>query len=184
MRQLILSMAMSLDGFIERPGGEFVPPPWCDELEAYSHQVTEEAGLLVYGRGCFEMMRAFWDDPQGPAKDMTLTPKINAKPKVVFSSSLPDEPGWNGAVLRGDPASEIARLKAQPGADLMFFGGAEMAWSLMAADLIDEYRFMLSPQLYGEGKPLFGPGRPQADLRLITARPVSSGVTILIYRPA
>jgi dihydrofolate reductase len=187
MRKLVLSMFMSLDGYIAGPNGEFIPPEWSDDLERHwSGYALGRAGHLLYGRVNFLFNKAFWEpadtDPASPAAGIAYAGTMNRLPKTVFSTTLHGDPGWNGSVVNGDLAQAVARLKQDGGGDLFMFGGAEIAQSFIARDLIDEYRLMVTPNLLGDGKRLFAPGFERIDLRLIDARSLNTGAVILHYR--
>ena len=187
MAKLVLSMFTSLDGYIEGPGGEFVPPAWSDDLERHwAGYALARAGHLLYGRVNFLFNKGFWSaaetDPNSPAAGIPHAATMNRLPKTVVSTTLTGDPGWNATLVRDDLAGAVARLKATPGGDIYSFGGAGLANNLVARDLPDEYRVMVAPLLLGDGKRLFGPGLPRFVLNLIEARPLDTGAVILHYR--
>jgi dihydrofolate reductase len=187
MPKLVLSMFTSLDGYIEGPGGEFVPPPWSDDVEQHwSGYALERAAHLIYGRTNFLFNKGFWSaaetDPTSPAAGISYAGTMNRLPKTVFSTTLKGDPGWNGTIAQGDVANVIATLKAEARGDLYAFGGAGIANSLVARDLVDEYRLMVTPVLLGDGKRLFEGGRPRLALTLIETRRLDTGSIIVHYR--
>ncbi|HEX2134447.1 MAG TPA: dihydrofolate reductase family protein [Microvirga sp.] len=187
MAKLVLSMFTSLDGYIEKPGGEFVPPAWSDDLERHwSGYALQRAGHLLYGRTNFLFNKGFWSaadtDPDSPAAGIAYSGTMNRLPKTVFSTTLTGDPGWNATLVKDDLAGAVARLKAEADGDLYLFGGAGIANSMVALDLIDEYRLMVTPELFGGGKRLFEVGRPRLALSLIEATPLDTGAVILHYR--
>jgi dihydrofolate reductase len=187
MAELVLSMFTSLDGYIERPGGEFVPPAWSDDLERHwSGHALQRAGHLLYGRTNFLFNKAFWSaaetDPTSPAAGIAYAATMNRLPKTVVSTTLSDAPGWNATLVKDDIAGAIRRLKQEVKGDIFVFGGAGIANSIAALDLVDEYMIMVTPVLFGDGKRLFEGGRPGTALRLIEARPLDTGAVILRYR--
>ena len=132
MANLVLSMFVSLDGYIERPGGEFVPPRWSDDLERHwSGYALERAGHLIYGRTNFLFNKGFWSaaetDPASPAAGIAYAGTMNRLPKTVFSRTLKGDPGWNATLVADDVAGAIGRLKAESAGDLYLFGGAGIA---------------------------------------------------------
>ncbi|HET6970342.1 MAG TPA: dihydrofolate reductase family protein [Phenylobacterium sp.] len=178
MRKLILSMFVSLDGYIEGPGGEFAPPPWSDQVaEQWSGWAMENGGHILYGRVNFEFNKGFWTSPD--AAGMPQAEDMNRLAKSVASRSLTGDLGWNGHAV-GDVAAEVARLKAEPGKDILSFGGAGLAHSLIEQDLPDEYRLMVTPQLLGGGKRLF-PDAVRRDLKLVESFALDVGSVILRY---
>jgi dihydrofolate reductase len=140
----------------------------------------------MYGRVCYEGMAAFWGpaaaDPGSPMH--AFAQRLTALPKVVFSKTL-REPTWaNTTVAAGDVAEEVARLKTQGGKELVLFGGAEIAGTFMRLGLIDEYRLLLVPTLYGGGTRLFQDGRVRTGLKLVEAKTLDTGSVRLRYHPA
>lgn len=133
----------------------------------------------------FEFNKGFWSaaetDPDSPAAGFAYAEVMNRLPKTVVSRTLVGDPGWNGTVVRDDLAGAVARLKATEVRDLYSFGGAGMANSLVALDLPDEYRVMVTPNLLGDGKRLFDPGLPRVPLKLLEAKPLDTGAVILHY---
>ena len=187
MGKLVLSMFTSLDGCIEGPGGEFVPPAWSDDLATHwSGYALERARHLIYGRVNFLFNKAFWSaadtDPGSPAAGIPYAGTMNRLPKTVVSRTLAGDPGWNATLVRDDLAGAVARLKAEVPGDVYSFGGAGLANSLMALDLVDEYRLMVVPTLLGAGKRLFDEGRPRVPLALEECRRLDTGAVILRYR--
>jgi len=186
MRKLVLSMFMSLDGYIAGPGGEFIGPEWSADLEKHwSGYALERAGHLLYGRVNFLFNKGFWEpaatDPGSPAASVPHAANMNRLPKSVASRTLSGDPGWNGKLLRGDLAQAVAELKRTAAADIFSFGGAGLAQSLIAHDLIDEYRLMITPNLFGGGVALFTPGFRRQDLKLLDQRTLDTGAVILHY---
>jgi len=187
MAKLVLSMFTSLDGYIEGPGGEFVPPDWSDDLgRHWSGYALERAGHLIYGRVNFLFNKGFWSaaetDPDSPAAGISYAATMNALPKTVFSTTLQGDPGWNARLVKDDLSGAITRLKEEAAGDLYLFGGAGIPHSLVGLDLVDEYRLMVTPSLLGDGKRLFEGGRPRIRLSLIEAKQLDTGAVILHYR--
>jgi dihydrofolate reductase len=186
-RKLVLSMFTSVDGYIEGPKGEFVPPPWSDEVaHHWSGYALERAGHLLYGRVNFLFNKGFWSaaetDPTSPAAGISYAPTMNRLPKTVFSKTLSGDPGWNATLSSGDVAAAVDALKQGSGGDLYSFGGAGLANSLVRLDLVDEYRLMVAPILLGDGKRLFETGRPRLSVTLIETKRLDTGAVILHYR--
>lgn len=189
MGSFVLAMFTSLDGCIEGPDGKFRPPPWSDEVERnWSQEGLARARHLVYGRVNFLFNRGFWQpaetDPASVAASISYAGTMNRIPKTVFSRTLTGEPGWNARLSGADVAETIGRLKAEVVGDIFCFGGAGLARTVIALDLPDEYRIMVTPTIYGSGKRLFADGLPALDLELIDSRRLDTGNVILHYRRA
>jgi dihydrofolate reductase len=186
MRKLVLSMFMSVDGYIAGPGGEFIGPEWSADLEKHwSGYALGRAGHLLYGRVNFLFNKGFWEpaatDPNSPAASVPHAADMNRLPKTVASRTLSGDPGWNGKLLQGELSQAVAELKRTAAGDIFSFGGAGLAQSLIAQDLVDEYRLMITPNLFGGGLPLFAPGFRRQDLKLLENRTLDTGAVVVHY---
>jgi dihydrofolate reductase len=181
MRDVVLYMSMSLDGYVasdrEHPG---VAIPEGSELEQWKLDRISRAGAHVMGRKSYEQMSSYWQ-----ASDDPYAAPMNEIEKIVFSKTLDDaDATWpTTRVARGELATEIAAIKAEPGPDVIVWGGAEFAGALAAADLIDEYRLLIQPLVLGRGQGLFAQLPESRHLNLVEATPFPSGIVVQIYRP-
>jgi len=181
MRDVILYMSMSLDGFVgsdrEHPG---VAIPEGAELKKWKLDRISKAGAHLMGRVTYREMSSYW-----PQSDDPYASPMNAIPKVVFSKTLSDdEATWSETrVARGDLAAEIADIKAEPGSDVVVWGGSRLAGALAAADLIDEYRLLVQPLILGRGEALFDQLPEARHLELVETTPFPSGIVVQVYRP-
>jgi dihydrofolate reductase len=92
--------------------------------------------------------------------------------------------GWNNSrLIRENIAEEIAKLKQQPGKNMMIFGSPSIAQTFMQLGLIDEYRINLNPIVLGSGIPLFKDSMDTINLKLVETKTFSSGVLGLHYQP-
>lgn len=153
MRKVVYGAAMSLDGFIAGPNGEYdwiVMDPDIDFAALMARFDT-----FLIGRKTFEAMRRMADNAPP-------TPGIT---QFVFSRTLrPDE--CPGAILSDDAERIVAELRTKPGKDIALFGGGELFRSLLAAGLVDEVGFNVIPVLLGRGIPMLPPPAPGARLKL------------------
>lgn len=177
MRKVVLSMYVSLDGVIENPMWTF--DYWNDDIAAFKHAELFSSDALLLGRATYEGFAQAWPsmtDEQGFAE------RMNSLPKYVASRTL-REPSWNARVLGEPVAEEVARLKQQPGQNLLIYGSADFVQTLAQHNLIDEYRLLVYPLVLGSGKRLFQ-DNCQIKLKLTESKTFSSGVIALIYQPA
>jgi dihydrofolate reductase len=183
MRKLIYSMGVSLDGFIAGPGGEIDWGAPDDELMRFHNEQTREIGAQLCGRRLYEDMLG-WETAEATRSDpleLEFARIWTAIPKVVFSATLEKVAG-NAALAAGDVADEVARLKEQPGKDVVSVGGARFAATLIASNLIDEYRMFVSPVVLGGGTAYFPPLRQKINLELLETRTFGSRVVYVRYR--
>lgn len=198
MRKLILTMAMSLDGFVSGPKGE---AQWIfnGDQEAIAWKVENlwNAGLIIMGSRSFQAMAPFW-----PTSTLVFAPPMNQIPKAVFSKQGPAimkaaatpqagaqlQPGaesWAEAyVASGDLVEEITRLKTEDGKPIVALGGASFARSLIAENLVDEYVLMVYPIVLGKGQPIFSDLPAPRPLELVGSKAFPLGSMAQIYRPA
>ncbi|WP_328732933.1 dihydrofolate reductase family protein [Streptomyces caniferus] len=186
MRKIILSMSVSLDGFIERPDRRIDWHLVDDELHRYFNEHLKGMGAFLSGRVTHELMAEFWPtadaDPANAGPMAEFAGIWRDTPKIVFSRTL-ERADWNTTIMRDIVPEEIMALKAQPGGDLVL-SGADLAAAFMAHDLIDEYRVYVHPVLIGRGKPLFPTTDATTALRLAGTRTFGNGVVLLHYRRA
>jgi dihydrofolate reductase len=103
--------------------------------------------------------------------------------KFVASKTLTEPLDWNATLLKGDIVDAVADLKQQEGRDIVMYGSASLMATLMAHDLIDEYRIWIHPLVIGTGTRLFDDRVPTRSLELVETRQFKTGVVILVYRP-
>jgi dihydrofolate reductase len=170
---------MSLDGYSCDPGTglfELLQEIEDPEQEEYFVARLRQAGTHIMGRVTYEGMSGFW-----PRSDDAVAAPMNEIPKVVFSSTLRSADWPVTRIAAGDTEAEIARLKAEPGGEILAHGGTAFARSLIQLGLVDEYRFWLVPAAAGKGVALF---TDFTRLRLRSSTAFPSGVLELAYAPA
>ena len=183
MSRLIMWNLVTLDGFFEGAKSwdlgwhELV---WGEELERISLEQLRSAEGLLFGRVTYEGMAAYWPTAEAEGEVAGI---MNGIPKVVFSSTLKRAEWNNTTLVGGDAAAEVARLKREGDKDLFVFGSGDLSATLTRSGLFDEYRLAVAPLIIGSGKTLFGRDLDELKLRLVEARPLSSGAVILRYEP-
>jgi dihydrofolate reductase len=187
MARIVVTEFVSLDGVMEDPGGaeDFRHGGWAfefsrgEEGDQFKLDETLASEALLLGRLTYEGFAAAW-----PSRDGEFADKFNSMPKYVVSSSL-DSPDWtNTKVLNGDVKEEVAKLKDEQSGDIVVHGSAQLVQALLEEGLVDELRLMVFPVVLGSGKRLFGETGDKKPLRLVDARTVGDGVSILVYQPA
>jgi dihydrofolate reductase len=152
MRKLVLQMGVSLDGLVARPGlhggGGWGLPPEDPALKQRKLDWLRDTGLHLLGRNTYEEMAQAW-----PTSDDDYAAPMNDIPKVVFSKTLERADWAETRIASGDLTEEIAELKRQPGKDMIAWGGAIFAQSLIRLGLVDEYRLVLQPVALGTASP-------------------------------
>ena len=191
MRRIIAITQITVDGVMQAPGG-----PDEDKTSGFTHggwfmsvaddalsQVIDEiiAGEfdMLLGRRTYDIFASYW-----PYQDNSIAKAFNKATKYVVTRK-PDQLGWETSVrIGGDVADEIRRLKVSDGPALHVWGSSQLLQTLIAADLVDEYRVWTAPVVLGEGKRLFENGVPPRRLTLVETRSTPGGVLVNTYHPA
>jgi dihydrofolate reductase len=194
MRKLIVSNAMSLDGYYEGPGKNVMALfdyrwdyPTDESFDAYNAERLRAADTLLLGRVSYQGFKGFWpsvaDDPDATPIQREISHLNNAIDKVVISDSLtPEEAApWHNTRIIGrvDAHEQIAELKRQSGKDILVFGSHTLWNDLLTKDLVDELHLMIGPVVLGAGTPLFD-GQPAVSLRLIETRMWDDSGNVLV----
>jgi len=183
MRKVVASELMSLDGVVESPE-KWHFPYFNDEMAEAITAAMAASDAMLLGRVTYEEFAAFWPS-QSSEDDQETTDYMNNTPKFVVSKSLEEPLEWNNsALIKGEVAEEISKLKEQPGKDISISGSPTLVRSLLEEDLLDELRLMLHPIVVGSGKRLFEEGSDQKALELLDSKTFSTGVLYLTYQPA
>ncbi|GAA4974710.1 dihydrofolate reductase family protein [Yinghuangia aomiensis] len=183
-RKVTYSMAMSLDGYVVGPDGDFRWTTPSDEIFRHSIAEIRDVGVHLMGRRLYETM-LYWEtadqDPSLDADRLTWAALWKAVPKVVFSRTLSTVEG-NARLASGSLAEEIAKLRVEPAAGSIAIGGATLATQAAELDLIDEYLVRVFPVLLGGGQPYFARDERRVDLELVESRTFESGALFLHHR--
>ena len=188
MRKIIVTMWMSLDGFIAGPQGEmnWVGEFFDEAMGAYEYDLASGADTLILGRVTYESFAGSWphvpDNPNVSEGEKAYARLLNAMRKVVFSRTLETVEWNNSTLLREIRPEEIERLKQEPGKDIGIYGSASVIQTLMNHNLIDEYQLLIHPVVFGIGTPLFKDIQHQMNLTLAQTKAFPSGVVLLQYQ--
>lgn len=188
MRKVVVYLHSSLDGIVEGPSGA-MDIGWIaydDDLANHSKEVLRTVDTVLWGRNTYLGMYSYWPTvPSNPAAaehEVEHAGWIDATAKIVFSRTLEKAEWNNSSLVKGNAAEEIAKLKQQPGRDMIVLGSPRFAHSLMRLGFVDEFQLTISPVVLGGGLPLFNDIGGRIDLTLAECRTFDSGVVSLVYR--
>lgn len=203
MRKVIAGAFVSLDGVMQAPGGPEEDPTggfehggwatthWDDVTNAAMAETFSTPFDLLPGRNTYDIFAAHWPyeehDPAASDFDQLnsdIARMFNKATKYVATYS-PETLSWrNSQPLGGDVAASVRELKGTDGPVLLTQGSSALIQTLLAEDLIDEFRLLIYPLVLGKGKRLFGDGAIPAAFRLAKSTVSPSGVLIVSYARA
>jgi dihydrofolate reductase len=167
MRKVILNLAVSLDGFIEGPNGEY---DWCLTDQDYGMEAFfDTTDTIFIGRKSFELIRA--DTGMLPVKNI-----------YVFSDTLVPLPGENISIISSSNfESAVAEVRELAGGDIWLFGGAELIAAFMNKRLVSELLLSVHPLILGAGKPLFMDIKDKVELTFLGQQTYDTGLLQVRY---
>lgn len=171
MRKIILGVAISLDGLIEGPKGEY---DWCLTDQDYGMtEFTQRIDAIFYGRKSYELVL-----------DLERTGNSNPFASIksyVFSNTV-KKPFEGTELVSGNVVEKVNAIRQQPGKDIWLWGGASLTTSFLNAGLIDEMNLAVHPVVLGAGKPLFRNLNGRNHFTLKSSETYSSGLVMLTYK--
>jgi dihydrofolate reductase len=188
MRKVVAAVFVSLDGVMQAPGGPeedrdggFEYGGWTfhywDDIMGQSMDATfKDPFDLLLGRKTYDIFAAHWPRLTGDALADTFN---RVKKYVATTSTAPLS--WNNSTAIRDVASDVSKLKEQNGPTLLIQGSSQLIQTLLANDLIDEFRLLVLPLILGKGKRLFGEGTSPGALRLVDTKVSTTGVIVSTY---
>lgn len=193
MRRINVTNNLTLDGVMQAPGGKeedlrdgFAYGGWATPYnDAVKGKIMAQGiakrSSLLFGRRTYEHFFKVW-----PGRtDNPFTEVLDNTQKYVASRTLTEPLPWkNSTLLPGDAADAIARLKQEPGDDLVILGSGELVQSLMRRHLIDEMVLVIHPLVLGSGRRMFGDDGTFAKFRLVESVPTTTGAIIATYQLA
>jgi dihydrofolate reductase len=179
-----------LGGPEEDRGGGFERGGWAiplfdEEGATIVGELFQRADAFLFGRRTYEIFASSWGTGSWGANegDNPISTALNTRPKYVASTTLTDPQWADTAVLSGDVAAAVGKLKAEPAGELQVHGSGSLVRWLLDNQLVDEIILLTYPVVIGQGTRLFPDTGPDAALELVDSRAIASGVTIQVYRP-
>lgn len=183
MRRIVVSESITVDGIFDAETmGQWAVPYYSEEREEIIRALVLGSDALLLGRTTFDIQAWYWPNQKGDKYG--IANHKNNMPKYVVTSK-PLQAQWNNStIIQDNVVEEVARLKQQPGKDILIEGSATLVESLAQAGLIDEYKLLVHPAIVGSGKRFFRDGMGLTKLKLVESNSLSLGVVALSYEPA
>ena len=192
MRELAILSFITLDGVMQSPtspeedpsggfsAGGWGAPYWDEVMPRVYAEAMSEPYDLLFGRKTYDVFASHWPNVGG---DDPVAARLNGDRKYVVTRSNNHPLPWGESTrITGDVAVEIERLKAGDGPLIQVHGSVELIQTLLAHDLIDEYRLWTFPVIVGGGKRLFAEGVVPGDFKLMRTGSTDNGVVMTVYR--
>ncbi|MGZ8537957.1 MAG: dihydrofolate reductase family protein [Flavisolibacter sp.] len=188
MRKIISFMHISLDGFVAGPKGEMGWIKVDEEIFDHVGKRISEGDTALYGRVTYQMMENYWPNagnkPKASRHDIEHSKWYNKVHKVVLSKTMKDAGVANTTIISNNLSeriNEIKQSRSDGSEDILLFGSPTATHSLIQLNLIDGYWLFVNPIILGQGIPLFVDIKEKINLKLLTTRQFTSGVTELNY---
>ena len=188
MRRIVVSMNITLDGFMAGPNSEldWHFNFWNEEMAEFACDQLKMADAILLGRITYNAMAKYWGsvsmDSSYPRADIAFADMMNNHHKIVFSRTL-EIPEWNNSrLINHDINNEVRKLKKVTGRDMIIYGSGTIVNALTRSGLIDDYLFWMHPVVLGKGKTIFKNSSDWPSLNLFKTRIFSSGVIVLHYK--
>ena len=185
MRKIIVLNRITVDGMFDGPNGEndwFIPG---DAENKAVHETGTAVDTLLMGRVTYDHMIRFWptvtDDSHFPEPVKVQAKEINQMPKLIVSRTLKNLTWENSKLIKDNLIAEVKQLKQGSGDGFMILGSGSIIQQLTEAGLIDEFVFILTPTVLGQGRPQFKQNQ-KVDLELVKSLSFPSGNVVLHYR--
>jgi len=186
-RKLILSMQITLDGYVAGPNDEADWLMSSEEEWADLFNDLNAADTFLLGRKMYPLYSNYWQSvlhkPDSDQNECRFAKLADNAQHIVFTNG-DFKPDWKNTRVAHDLPGEVTRLKKENGKNIIAWGGANFAASLINLGLVDEYRFELNPTLLARGKALFTNVDHRRKLTLIDSKRLKSGLIIVRYQPA
>ena len=186
-RSCVLSMVVSVDGYINGAGGEFIAPTWSADLDSWTASHAARFDTMLFGRAAWESLADYWPgaetDTETPPATRDLARFMNGTRKIVFSRTIQGAKKWaNSEIADADVATVVTREKQISAKDMVIFAGARFAQTALAAGVVDELSLLVIPELFGHGTRLFEGHALRRKLELVETRPMDTGALLTRYK--
>jgi dihydrofolate reductase len=187
MRKLKLQVQMTIDGFVAGPEGQldwmWIPREQDESMFQRVIELADSCDTILLGRKMTREFIDYWEnvvDNQPDSPELALAQRMVNMRKIAFSRTQTAISGRNLEVENGDLVAAVQALKKEPGKDIMVYGGANFASSLISENLVDEYFIFRNPVAIGNGLSIF---KEKKVMKLESTTPYKNGKALIKYLP-
>ena len=185
MRKIIVSINVTLDGYLSGPDGEldWHVKRWTKEMgDALCSQLAA-ADTVLLGRVTYTAMAAYCSskvtDPHCRGEDFAFANMMNCYPKIVVSKTMKSVRWNNTRLLKGNLQDKITQLKTKPGGNILVYGSSQLVTALVQLGLVDAYWLWIHPVVLGKGKLLFENIHHSVNFTTLKTETFQSGVVLM-----
>lgn len=186
MGKLILIVHTSIDGFVADKNGTFDNFNPSPENLDFVCSLTNGADTALAGRVSYQMLESAWPgvkhNPNATPSEIKYSNWYSSARKVVLSGTLSSANLPNTIILSKNIPDEIRKIKEEGNGNILMFGSPTAFQTLYKHDLIDEYRIILYPVVFGQGIPLFSGNELLKEFKLADTKLLSNGEIVLNYQ--
>ncbi len=187
-RRITANLYMTLDGYGEfpkYPGSDVVPTEPSDAWKEMWSNRYDSVDTVIFGRRSFEGHLGVHTEsarrPGDPKYLFEYSRWLDRVQKVVISRSIKKTDWQNSRIMSGDLRGIVAKLKEEPGKDIILDGGPSLVHDFTAEGLVDDFRIAIWPVIIGQGNHYWGPLLSQQTLRLVDVKTLTYGRLFLHY---
>jgi dihydrofolate reductase len=188
MRKLIVSINVTLNGFMAGPNGnlDWHMPYWNEEMSRVTSAQLSNADTILLGRVTYNAMARYWPVQQvsqyAAREDVAFADMMNSYEKVVFSKTLTAVSDWsNSRLANRSIALEINELKQQSGKNIIVYGSGKLTEALTRHNLVDEYHIWIHPVVIEQGRALFKNLQGRLNIHPYKTKVFDTGVVLMCY---
>ena len=180
MKNIILDLAVTVDGYIEGPNGEI---DWCNMDDGDGSDFIDfvnRIDTIFYGRVSYDLWGNYQPDEKASPELEEVYRVIQSKTKYVFSTTKKNDDS-DAIFINTNIKERVMEIKKQTGKDIWLYGGGKLITTFMELGLIDIFRLAVHPVILGSGKALFTNIKERSELKFMGAKSSGSGVVLLTY---
>jgi dihydrofolate reductase len=188
MRKITVNMYMTFDGYAEfprYPGSDYVPATADALFRSMWIDRFDDVDTVIYGRRSYLDHAAAHSSearkPTDPEYLHVFSRFLDRSQKIVLSHRLKRTTWENSRILQGDLPRIVAKLRREPGKDIIVDSGPSVTQEFLKWGLADDYRISVWPVILGKGRTYWTQLPKQVTLKLDTVERLKYGELVYHY---